>query len=371
MELKCPWFISLVFVFVVLVLLLPFLQLAKPITPHVSSTNREASVQQPLKSFNSKEQLKTPVAAVSCRNSSNILVIYTGRWKFLRVQLPHVYRELRSNGGVLDQVWFVLIRFDDTTMTKIKNFVEVANRAQKIQVFSIHDQGFKLGDFTHPYYEIFNHLIRYPYDRFFKFDDDIVYIHPRAFNYILQHKDESRCFMHFFNIAGSNWRCSWLHQKNGVYNETNPGNLHFQYHPNGDCGWKSTDCGELTIRTFLHHYNQNQLHRYYFTDLELTTDRKRHSIDAFMLDKDLINIPAMMKVGKIHGDDEEWWTVTYSAIVPHPNCIVGDALVVHFAYNTVVKKLLALGLLEEFVKIVIESRSTINMEETVWQALDF
>jgi len=40
----------------------------------------------------------------SLQTGRNILAIYTGRWKFIRVQLPHVYRELRGNGGVLDEV---------------------------------------------------------------------------------------------------------------------------------------------------------------------------------------------------------------------------------------------------------------------------
>lgn len=56
---------------------------------------------------------------------------------------------------------------------------------------------------------------------------------------------------------------AWLHQKN---NETNPKNLRFDYSPNADCGWKNSDCAELTLRTFLHHYKQNQLDRYLFNN---------------------------------------------------------------------------------------------------------
>ena len=307
----------------------------------------------------------------SFNTGRNILAIYTGRWKFIRIQLPYVYRELRSNGGVLDEVWFMLIRFDDTTISKVREFAQVANRILGKQVFSIHEESYKKGDYTYPYYEFFSHLTRFPYDRFFKFDDDIVYVQPRAFNHVLQKKDSSKCFMHFFNIAGSNWRCSWLHQKNGVYKETNPRKLKFDYHPNGNCGWKSPECGELAIRTFLHHYKKNQLGIYTFNNLELTSDRKRFSINAFLLDKDLVDIKNMLRVGSIYGDDEKWWTMTLSGRVAHPNCIVGDALVVHFAYSTVVGKLLELGLLDEFVNIIKDNKTSFQVEDKLWKIFEF
>ena len=301
----------------------------------------------------------------------NILAIYAGRWEFMRILLPQVYRELKSNGGILDEVWFMMIKADKLTNTKIKNFVQVADKVQGKRIFSIHGKPAKTEDYTFPYYEFFSHLNNFPNDRFFKFDDDIVYIRPRAFNYVVDTKNSSRCFMHFFNIAGSNWRCSWIHQRNGVYNETNPKNLTFDFDPSAACGWKGTDCGVLTIQTFLHHYKKGQLGHYYFKDMELTPDRSRFSINAYMLDKDLIDIKAMLEVGKIYRDDEKWWTVDYSAKVAHPNCIVGEALVVHFAYRVVAKKLLSLGLLKEFSTIVESNMISFNAEEHIWEALEF
>ena len=317
-----------------------------------------------------KPQLGTSLPSEVGRN---ILAIYAGRWEFMRILLPYVYRELRSNGGILDEVWFMIIKVDNLTITKIKKFVQVANKAQGKLIFSIHGKLAKRKqvDYTYPYYELFSHLKNFPNDRFFKFDDDIVYIRPRAFNYMVDTKNSSRCFMHFFNIAGSNWRCNWIHQRNGVYNETNPNNLTFDFNPRAECGWKSEKCGELTIRTFLHHYKKHQLNQYYFKDMELTPDRSRFSINAYLLDKDLIDIKSMLEVGKIYRDDEKWWTVDYSAKAPHPNCIVGEALVVHFAYQVVAKKLLSLGLLKEFSKIIQKTMNNFNAQEHVWKALEF
>ncbi len=70
---------------------------------------------------------------VSVQNESgrNIVTVYTGRWKFLRIQLPHIYRELQRNGGVVDEVWFMMVNCDKETRQHLLQFVEVANAASK------------------------------------------------------------------------------------------------------------------------------------------------------------------------------------------------------------------------------------------------
>jgi len=102
----------------------------------------------------------------------------------------------------------MIIKVDNATINQIREFVEVVNKIQPRKVFSILEQKTTAIDYTYPYYEFFSHLNDFPNDRFFKFDDDVVYIRPRSFNYVIDQKNSSKCFMHFFNIAGSNWRCS-------------------------------------------------------------------------------------------------------------------------------------------------------------------
>ena len=63
------------------------------------------------------------------------------------------------------------------------------------------------------------------------------------------------------------------------------------------------------------------------------------------------DVRRIIETGRI-GDDEDWWTVKYSKNAPHPNCIVGEAFVVHFSYFTTEKQMLDLGLLKEFENIV-------------------
>ena len=55
------------------------------------------------------------------------VAIFSGRWEFLRVLLSYIFRELRQNGGVVDKVLFVMIRYTNETLGKLNNFSSVAN----------------------------------------------------------------------------------------------------------------------------------------------------------------------------------------------------------------------------------------------------
>ena len=61
--------------------------------------------------------------------------IFTGRWKYLRILLPYLYRELRQNGGVVDKVIFAMIGYDAETQAKLKKFLTTANSVLKDKVF--------------------------------------------------------------------------------------------------------------------------------------------------------------------------------------------------------------------------------------------
>ena len=84
----------------------------------------------------------------------------------------------------------------------------------------------------------------------------------------------------------------------------------------------------------------------------LTTKGHRFSINFFLLDVDIVDIKQMMELGAIR-DDELWWSSTYSGKASQPNCIVGEALMVHFSYFTTVNQMLELGLLKEFENIAL------------------
>ena len=308
--------------------------------------------------------------------------VFTGRWQYLRILLPYLYRELRQNGGVVDKVLFAMMKYTNETQVKLKTFLETANGIFNYEVFQlvyfkndpINQDKKETLDYGTIYegfhYHIFQRLKENPLDVYFKIDDDIVYIQPNVFGTILMKKNSSDCFMHFANIV-SNWRCNWLHQKIGVFDkEVNPKELKIDYDPFGNCGWKRADCAEMILRSFVHHYHKNQTSRYLLPEREHLTDRLRFSINFFLFDTDLVDIKRLMEAGPINHDDELWWTEKYTATAPHPNCIVGETLVVHFSYSPTEKNMLDLGLLKEFENIVrIELRQT--LPQLLWKAVEF
>ena len=308
--------------------------------------------------------------------------VFIGRWIYLRILLPYLYRELRQNGGVVDRVILAMIGYTEEAQSKLKNFVTAANSILKDEAFEFlylkedpsppHVPGSPhlFPFYCKFYYVVFQRLLRNPSDVFFKMDDDIVYLHPNVFGSMIKNRNTSECFLHFGNIV-SNWRGNWLHQKIGVYdNEVNPKGLKFDIRAWAPCGWRSPECTEMALRTFIHHFHKKQLDRYLFRGRDLTSKGARFSINLFLLDVDIVNFERMMETGPIVKDDEIWWTMHYSSKAPQTNCMVGEALVVHFSYATTVKEMVDLGLLKEFENIVrIELGQT--LPETLWNATDF
>ena len=107
-----------------------------------------------------------------------------------------------------------------------------------------------------------------------------------------------------------------------------------------------------------------------FSGCELLVKRKRFTINLHVLDKDLINIEALQEVGPISIDDESWWTETYAPKFEQSNCIVGESLVVHFAYSSTCERMIELGLLREFENIVRKEVGK-QMDKKLWDALEF
>ena len=311
-------------------------------------------------------------------DQANVLAIFTGRWKFLRISLPYIYRELRVNSGVLDRVIFMMVNYDNFTYNHLLNFVQIANHQLNSKVFEFNFMGYSLNNkppasaaYGAVYYEIFEDLMKHPYNRYFKADDDIVYIHPGTFRIMIERKNSCQCFMHFANIV-TNWRSNIKHQEMGVYDNTaiNPKKLKFESTSSANCGYSSLECAELTLRTFLHYYHRKQLDKYMFSGRELLVKREHFSINLHMLDMDLINMKALLEVGPIPQSDEHWWLEMYARKFKQPNCIIGESLVVHFAYKGTHERMIKLGLLREFERVTRKEVGR-QMDKTLWDALEF
>ena len=49
----------------------------------------------------------------------NIVFVFTGRWKFLRIQFMYLFRDLRKNGGVVDKVLYMMLNYEQETHSKL------------------------------------------------------------------------------------------------------------------------------------------------------------------------------------------------------------------------------------------------------------
>ena len=311
--------------------------------------------------------------------AKNYVFVFTGRWKYLRIQFPYLFANLRKNGGVIDHIHYIMIGYDPTTRMKLENLATVVrNWTGDENTLVINYLGYppgqpprnpKKGPYAVAYYDYIKDLAQHSCNKYFKIDDDVVYIHPGTFENVLSREDGARCAVRFANTAGANWRCSYIHQAMGVYNDRvlNPNELKFEFKTNGKCGWGSLDCAKLSLDTFLALYQRRQLDRFLFNSTYVLSDKRRFSINFFLLDNESIDLKALLEAWPISDDDEEWWTTKYVRKTD-PHCVVGKSLVVHFSYYKTVKGLEALNMIKEFEVIVVNELFT-KVPQIVWSAL--
>ena len=170
-----------------------------------------------------------------------------------------------------------MVKYDNVTYDHLVNFTKVANSYLKSKVFELNFLGYPPHNappittgFRAAYHHMFDGLMKYPYNRYLKSDDDIVYVHPNAFRLMIERKNSRDCFMHFANII-TNWQCSVKHQELGIYDneEINPYKLKFEFSSIAYCGLFAFECAELSLRSFVHYYNEKQLDKYMFSGREL------------------------------------------------------------------------------------------------------
>ena len=112
----------------------------------------------------------------------------------------YLFRDLRKNGGVLDKVLYMMLRYDKETQSRLIELTRVANSVLGEEIFELRYMGYTPGHpprnpYPKAYYDLFPEIIHNrPFDTYFKLDDDIVYIHPRAFEMMIASKNSSNCF---------------------------------------------------------------------------------------------------------------------------------------------------------------------------------
>ena len=334
-------------------------------------------------SNNSPRTLTSHTAAlhspVVCNEHSgkNYIFVFAGRWKFLRVQFAYLFANLRVNGGVIDEVHYLMFSYDRDTEKKLSNLAHVVKivTGQDIVILvygadyvGAHPKSPFDGAFSASYIKYMLDVIENPCNKHFKLDDDVVYIHPGTFESLINREDDV-CTIRFANIAGANWRISYIHQTMGIYNDSdfNPTGTKFPYDGRGVFGDWTNRLAELTLRAFLSLYNRKQLHRFIFNGTYLMADKHRFTINLFMIDRDAINMKALYQTLPIVPNDEYWWTLMYVQKT-NPHCIVGGALVVHFSHSQNLNAMLNLKLLEEFEKVAYNELNA-RIPAEIWKFL--
>ncbi len=159
---------------------------------------------------------------------------------------------------------------------------------------------------------------------YLKFDDDLVWIDDGAVERLLAFRLANPDYLAVFPNTVNNSLCSHLHQRMGLLPELPI----IEYECLGNVSWgrwqTARDCHEAFFRLCA----AGQLQRYRFATWQLS-QYERFSINAMCwLGSDLAE-PAR----RFESDDEAWVTEILPRETGRPCCIVGDALVAHYAYG--------------------------------------
>ena len=159
-----------------------------------------------------------------------------------------------------------------------------------------------------------------------RIDDDVVWIENGAIEKLVKCKIEKPEPVIIGANIVNNAICSHLHERLGVYS--------FQRQMvNYNClcriGWGNPKFAEIVHRTFFHHYNHGNLHKYKFP-YWIMWEKARFSINCICFTgEDMARI-----YDKIVDDEEQNLTVTIPKKENRYVAICGEALVSHFAFYT-------------------------------------
>jgi len=163
---------------------------------------------------------------------------------------------------------------------------------------------------------------------YFRFDDDIVYIHPRYFAEMVKLRD---AHPEYFLIMGNiinNAVVSYIHQAAGRIGRQH-GNVQSAWCMDA-VGWGSLDFAVALHEQFLNSARDGEVDNWLFEN-PWPLDGRRFSISNFLWVGDSVK----MWGGPTHNRDEEiFLTEEWPAYLRQTNVVNGMALVVHYSFFT-------------------------------------
>ena len=244
------------------------------------------------------------------------LFVYVGRWKFLRIQFPYLFRSLRINGGVIDVIEYLMFEYDESTLRNLKDLASHVNlltgecTVSMIYLDMMHGSPeFLPSMYNTPYY-IFEIMKRQPYDIYFHLRDDVVYIHPQTFSSLLTQTNFSHCEM----VIANSFEYAF---NSKLYQETD-----FQLYP--------TDSGHAKLNAFFNYYYEKVVDVLLFDNMFEVSDNEPLIFALTMWSWGMVNIRAIQNTW--HRTDNDNWrnNATVVNLGTRPNCVIADTLVFIF-----------------------------------------
>lgn len=159
---------------------------------------------------------------------------------------------------------------------------------------------------------------------YLKLDDDLVWMADGAIERLLEFRLDNPQYLAVFPNTVNNSLCSHLHQRMGLL----PDSPVIEYECLGEVSWRRWQTAQTCHETFFRLHAGDELSRYRFSTWQLRAC-ERFSINAMCwLGSDLAE-----GARRFEGDDEQWVTEILPRQTHRHCCIVGDALVAHFAYG--------------------------------------
>lgn len=248
------------------------------------------------------------------QNINATALVFYGRKRYVQILNCYLEQNLVENGGILTEVMFIMKTTNKTDL----EYLDILLAKHPDRYFKRNITRFDVHYDTH--YQLLD-----PERYYFKIDDDIVYIHPDAFEKMLEAKlMYSDVAFISANIINHPILTSVHAQMRAIHNFTALGNRKGE---DPYCAWDSVYCGVVQHESFFKRFNENSLEFYMFShwDFNWKNNYPRWSINLILFQgKDVANIR--------HGDDEMQISIQIPNSQRKHSIAVGRALVAHFAY---------------------------------------
>jgi hypothetical protein len=180
---------------------------------------------------------------------------------------------------------------------------------------------------------------------FFRFDDDIVYVHEAAVENLVKAKVALPGTLACFALMWNNAIVSWYAQKLGkIPREFGIVQSAFCMDP---VGWGDGEFAVRIHRLLLEHLRVGKPEEVFFYQNFPLAPRQQFSVSCHVIDGEdfcALPVPGVLD----YPEEEHWITVHRPPLVGKDNVIVGDALVSHYTFYPQRDAVLATDILEQY-----------------------